>query len=464
MRIGLVSSALLYKSLKSILIIFIILIFRKRLNLKSIKGANTILWTLLLIYLIFPKDILFSLETYEGSKFIKIIFAPSILINQVVINITYKFPLLSRINRIVGSILLVIYTLYQFIKFKKVMSNSYELKEKSHLNKCLKKFNIKREVEIYINDEIDTPITYGIVKPKIILQESILKDYDLLNHVLTHELVHIEKYHIALSHLKNLIICLYWYNPFLILSLKYFEEDIEINCDKIVIEKIGDKLENRKNYCQSLLKLVERQRGNDKFVLNFSPTRERMLTMRNWEKTMSGIFTLVFLLMLYIPVITNAVVVDENEVISDTKEIKEVYVNVDNVVEEITDEEYEKLDLYKIPTNELRSANVDEKIRIEGLDHESYTFNMNSIYGKDHNGFTVRTSEMYCKGGVDYTIIIQENGNLIYEARFDKTTNLKIKANSVSIYKVIIINQSVNPLTYKINISSYDSDGRMCTD
>ncbi|WP_295149033.1 M56 family metallopeptidase [uncultured Peptoniphilus sp.] len=454
MRIGLVSSALIYKSLKSILIIFIILIFRKRLNLKSIKGANTILWTLLLIYLIFPKDILFSLETYEGSKFIKIIFAPSILINQAAINITYKFPSLSRINRIVGSILLVIYTLYQFIKFKNVISHSYELKERTHLNKCLKKFNIKREVKLYINDEIDTPITYGIFRPKIILQKSILKDWDLLDHVLNHELVHIEKYHILLSHLKNLIICFYWYNPFLILSLKYFEEDIEINCDKIVIEKIGDKLENRKNYCQSLLKLVERQRGNDKFVLNFSPTRERMLTMKNWKKTMSGTFTLVFLLMLYIPVITNAVV-DENEVISDTKEIKEVYVNVDNIVEEITDEEYEKLDLYKIPTNELRSANVDEKIRIEGLDHESYTFNMNSIYGKDHNGFTVRMSDMYCKGGVDYTVIIQENGNLIYEARFDKSTNLKIKANSISKYKVIIINQSVNPLTYKINISSY---------
>ena len=159
--------------------------------------------------------------------------------------------------------------------------------------------------------------------------------------------------------------------------------------------------------------------------------------------------------MLYIPVITNAVVVDENEVISDTKEIKEVYVNVDNVVEEITDEEYEKLDLYKIPTNDLRSANIDEKIRIEGLDYETYTFNMNSIFGKDHNGFTVRTSGMYCKGGVDYTVIIQENGNLIYESRFDKSTNLKIKANSVSSYKVIIINQSVNSLTYKINISSY---------
>lgn len=159
--------------------------------------------------------------------------------------------------------------------------------------------------------------------------------------------------------------------------------------------------------------------------------------------------------MLYIPVITNAVVVDENEVISDTKEIKEVYVNVDNVVEEITDEEYEKLDLYKIPTNDLRSVNVDDKRTLAGASSDFYTFNMNSIFGKDHNGFTIRTREMYCRGGVDYTVIIQENGNLIYEARFDKSINLKIKANSVSRYKVIIINQSVNPLTYKINISSY---------
>lgn len=455
MRIGLVSSALLYKSLKSILIIFIILIFRKRLNLKSIKGANTILWTLLLIYLIFPKDILFSLETYEESKFIKIIFAPSILINQAVVNITYKFPSLSWINRIVGSILVIIYTVYQFIKFKRVISNSIELKDRTHLNESLKKFNIKREVKVYINDEIDTPITYGIFRPKIILQKSILKDWDLLDHVLTHELVHIEKYHILLSHLKNLIICLYWYNPFLIISLRYFEEDIEINCDQIVIGKIGDSLENRKNYCQSLLKLIERQRENDKFVLNLSPTKERMLTMKNWKKTMSGTFTLVFLLMLYIPVITNAVVVDENEVISDTKGIEEVYVNVDNRFKEITDEEYEKLDLYEIPTNGLRSANIDENRKLAGASSDFYTFNMNSIFGKDHNGFTIRTSEMYCRGGVDYRIVIKENGNIIYESRYYQGVNLKIKAFVGSSYRVIIDNESENPLTYKINISSY---------
>lgn len=366
MRIGIAGSAVLYKSLKSIIILILILLFRRRLNLKSTKG-NIILWTLLLIYLIFPKDILFSIKTYEASKFIKTIFAPSILINQAAIYITYNFPSISLFNRIVGSSLVIIYTLYQFIKFKKVTRNSLELKDKTHLNNALKKFNIKREVKIYINDDLDTPITYGIFRPKIILQKSILKDWDLLDHVLTHELVHIERFHILLSHLKNLIICLYWYNPFLILSLKYFEKDIEINCDKIVIEKIGDSLENRKNYCQSLLKLLERQIENDKFVLNLSPTKERMLTMKNWKKTLSGTFTLIFLLFLYIPVFTNAVEVDENEVISDTEGIKEVYVNVDNRVEEITDEEYENLDLYEIPTNDLRSANIDEKRTLAGV-------------------------------------------------------------------------------------------------
>ena len=124
-------------------------------------------------------------------------------------------------------------------------------------------------------------------------------------------------------------------------------------------------------------------------------------------------------------------------------------------VEEIRDEEYENLDLYEIPTNGLRSANIDEKIIIEGLDYSTYTFNMTSVSGRDHNGFTIRTSEMYCRGGVDYRIVIKENGNIIYESRYNQGVNLKIKANSGNSYRVTIDNESENPLTYKINISSY---------
>lgn len=453
MRIGIAGSAVLYKSLKSIIILILILFFRKRLNLKSTKGANTILWTLLLVYLIFPKDILFSVKTYEASKFIKTIFAPSILINQAAIYITYNFPSISRLNRIVGSSLVISYTIYQFIKFKKVTSNSLELKDRTHLNNCLKKFNIRREVKIYINDDLDTPITYGIFRPKIILQKSILKDWDLLDHVLIHELVHIERFHILLSHLKNLIICLYWYNPFLILSLKYFEKDIEINCDKIVIEKIGDSQENRKNYCQSMLKLIERQRENDKFVLNLSPTKERMLTMKNWKKTLSGTFTLIFLLFLYIPVFTNAVEVDENKVISDTEGIKEVYVNVENRVEEITDEEYENLDLDEILLNDVGEKYVKKKEIIPAFEHIDYKFNFQSFYEEDQKGFTIKTSEMHSKKGIDYTVLIVENGEKIYESRFNEGKNLKIRVDRGSNYIVIILNQSVKPITYKINIS-----------
>ena len=452
MRIGVASSVVLYKSLKSIIILILILLFRRRLNLKSTKG-NIILWTLLLIYLIFPKDILFSIKTYEASKFIKTIFAPSILINQAAIYITDKFPSISRFNRIVGSSLVIVYTLYQFIKFKKVLSNSLELKDRTHLNNSLKKFKIKREVKIYINDDLDTPITYGIFRPKIILQQSILKDGDLLDHVLIHELVHIERYHILLSHLKNLIICLYWYNPFLILSLKYFEKDIEINCDKIVVEKIGDSLENRKNYCQSMLKLIERQRENDKFVLNLSPTKERMLNMKNWEKTLSGTFTLIFLLFLYIPVFTNAVEVDENEVISDTEGIKEVYVNVNNRVEEIRDEEYENLDLDEILLNDVGEKYVKKKEIIPAFDHIDYKFNFHSFYEEDQKGFTIKTSEMHSKRGIDYRVLIVENGEKIYESRFNEGKNLKMRVDCGNNYRVTIDNQSDSPLTYKINIS-----------
>ena len=46
-----------------------------------------------------------------------------------------------------------------------------------------------------------------------------------------------------------------------------------------------------------------------------------------------------------------------------------------------------------------------------------------------------------------------ENGEKIYESRFDEGKNLKMRVDCGNNYRVTIDNQSDNPLTYKINIS-----------
>ncbi len=180
--------------------------------------------------------------------------------------------------------------------------------------------------------------------------------------------------------------------------------------------------------------------------------------MKNWKKTMSGTFTLIFLLFLYIPVFTNAIEVDENEVISDTDGIKEVYVNVDNRVEEIRDEEYEKLDLDEILLNDVGDKYVKKKEIIPAFEHIDYKFNFQSFSMDNQKGFTIKTSEMHSKKGIDYTVLIVENGEKIYESRFNEGKNLKIRLDRGSNYKVTILNQSVKPITYKINISLWQDE------
>ena len=64
-------------------------------------------------------------------------------------------------------------------------------------------------------------------------------------------------------------------------------------------------------------------------------------------------------------------------------------------------------------------------------------------------------SNMSSKGGLNYEIIIKENGNVIYQNRFYKEATLSVKAQDGSSYEVIVNNTGVNSLKYNIKIKSY---------
>ena len=168
--------------------------------------------------------------------------------------------------------------------------------------KKISKFGLKRKVRIYINNNFKTPLTFGILRPRIILQDHILADEELLDHVLIHELMHIKKFHILLNHLVNIVACIYWYNPLLWLSLKYIDQDIEINCDKLVVQQLGDTIKNRKEYCISMLKLVERGIYENNLYLKLNPNIERMEIIKIWKKTLLGLISFILAFALSLPV------------------------------------------------------------------------------------------------------------------------------------------------------------------
>ena len=451
--VNLILSTALNRSIKSIFILAIILFIRKMLNIKSIRWANIILWMVFFVYLLFPCSILSTVTDTGKCEWLQDLLQSMYVISGHIKEIEKEAGyILSPINQMFVTGLVLIYVAVQIIKRNRTMRDSVIIERGSKADEYLSLFNLRRKVDIFINDKIASPVTYGIIRPKIVLQSYIFEDEELLKYVLIHELTHIKKFDIAFSHLKNLIMCINWYNPFILGAAKYIEDDIEILCDKLVIKKVGDTREHRKEYCMAMLKLTERNE-NSRFVLKLHPTKERIIVMKKWRRTVLGIVAFAVAVGASMTSFVEVRAIETNQVVANV-ESSYTPINKDNRVEEIIEKEYIEL----VENQEEivpYIADINGKETLEELSHKKYKFDMSSWTSANHDGFTVKMSNMSSKGNIDYEIIIKENGNLIYKNRFEKEATLNVKAQDGSSYEVIIDNNSVNTLKYNIKIKSY---------
>lgn len=451
--VNLILPTALNRSIKSIFILAIILFIRKILNIKSIRWANIILWMIFFVYLLFPRSILITVTDFGKCGWLQDILRSMSVISGHIKKIEKEAGyILSPINQMFVTGLVLIYVAVQIIKRNRTMRDSVIIERGSKADEYLSLFNLRRKVDIFINDKIASPVTYGIIHPKIVLQSYIFEDDELLKYVLIHELTHIKKFDIAFSHLKNLIMCINWYNPFILGAAKYIEDDIEILCDKLVIKRAGDTREHRKEYCMAMLKLTERNE-NSRFVLKLHPTKERIIVMKKWRRTVLGIVAFTVAVGASMTSFVEVRAIETNQVVANV-ESSYTPINEDNKVEEIIEKEYIEL----VENQEEivpYIADINGKETLDGLSHKTYSFDMSSWTSANHDGFTIKMSNMSSKGGLNYEIIIKENGNVIYQNRFYKEATLSVKAQDGSSYEVIVNNTGVNSLKYNIKIKSY---------
>ena len=449
MAISLVRVITLEKSIKSLFLLVIILLVRPILNKKAFRSASIVLWIALLIYLISPYELEIGIENVKENSILLAItnfFDHSLgwLVNKI-------GSIFFKLNRLIGSVLIFTYLVIKIYKFHKVMKGS-TLIDNTLCEKKISKFGLKRKVRIYINNNFKTPLTFGILRPRIILQDHILADEELLDHVLIHELMHIKKFHILLNHLVNIVACIYWYNPLLWLSLKYIDQDIEINCDKLVVQQLGDTIKNRKEYCMSMLKLVERGIYENNLYLKLNPNIERMEIIKICKKTLLGLISFILALTFSLPVFANVTDLSQDRVEVLGQELNNFEINNGGRVEIIGYKEYEKLELGKISSIKSDLANIDEQIKLGSFENIPYEF---EISGDDYKGFIINLENMSCSGGVEFSVIIEEDGEIIYKRRFATDSTLKVKTQKGSAYIVTVCNESNKNLSGQVNINSY---------
>ena len=132
------------------------------------------------------------------------------------------------------------------------------------------RLGIIREVPLYENASINTPMLIGFRKPQIILPSNLVVEMDGgendIRLILHHELIHYKRRDIWYKWLFQAALCVHWFNPLLYLFNRIFNVDCELACDEAVMALLSE--EGRRIYGNVLLDVAERNLSGEAFVMH----------------------------------------------------------------------------------------------------------------------------------------------------------------------------------------------------
>lgn len=121
----------------------------------------------------------------------------------------------------------------------------------------INRLKLRRHIKVFVSDRITTPMTTGVMFPKIILPKHIVNcDEQELSYIVTHETTHIRQFDVLWKHFGLLVLCLHWFNPTVWILCALLNKDIEMACDEKVLTLLGKQ--NKANYAMALIQMVER--------------------------------------------------------------------------------------------------------------------------------------------------------------------------------------------------------------
>ncbi len=158
--------------------------------------------------------------------------------------------------------------------------------------------SVPGRVKILVSDRVFTPLTYGVISPKIIFPKLMGLEHGAeLKYALAHELTHIKRADNFRKIVMAAAVGIHWFNPFVWLMYLFFNRDMELSCDEKVISHLG--VHQRKEYAAALISLAEKQYHWSLFSNGFgsNAVKERMVAVMKFKKvTAAGILCSVVLI------------------------------------------------------------------------------------------------------------------------------------------------------------------------
>lgn len=294
-----------------ILILFIILLRLLAIN-RLPKKVYMLLWDIALLRLLLPIDLPFSygistpalkaannglnaltMTKTNVSKIDTIAFGTNTgtggAQSEAVIS---SLPVLIYLS---GIILFLLLIFISYIKEHRKIQDALPLTKEIEAD-LRSLVSLPKQVRLLVSDRLSTPLTYGILSPKIVLSKVFdTMDQAQLKYVLTHELIHIKRVDNLRKLMMLIALSIHWLNPAVWIMYVLYNRDIELSCDEKVISTLGEK--NKKDYAMALVSLAEQKHSRSLFSTGFGKNaiKERIVAIMKYKKVtaLSIIFAIV---------------------------------------------------------------------------------------------------------------------------------------------------------------------------
>jgi len=144
---------------------------------------------------------------------------------------------------------------------------------------------LKRTVSVRQSDQIDAPMTYGILRPVILFpKQTNWDDTETIHYILAHELAHIGRWDALQKLLLTVAVCVHWFNPLVWVMYLLANRDVELACDASVLRTVGRGA--RAIYARTLIAMEERKRGLMPLYHSFGRTaiEKRITAIMQWKR------------------------------------------------------------------------------------------------------------------------------------------------------------------------------------
>lgn len=244
-------STLLQMSIMGGVIICLVILFRVLFQYKVRRSTILLLWFIAVIRLMLPvifqaRTSIYNLPAFDGGSILT--GADAALLLPAIHDQGWTVSQILTLIWAVGAALIFLAILVLHV----LSCRRYRFSVPA----CVTCVPIPRGIRVRTLDGLRSPLTFGILSPTILLPTELVQQGGIhLKYVLLHELAHI-KHHDVLKKLMVLLTAVvHWFNPLVWLMVYLVDQDIEMQCDTLVVDRMGGKA--RLTYAKTLVAAEE---------------------------------------------------------------------------------------------------------------------------------------------------------------------------------------------------------------